>query len=199
MKHFLLLVYSYTNPSTISALSRLRFVAFLQFFVFSSLLWFCTSSSVYGINPSDKSPKKINKKTHSASIGNWVWLDLNKDGIQDEHEEGLNDFVVILYNEKTNQVISTKTKNHPKTGKAGYYHFDGLTSNSYFLVFEIPEGFRVAPKDVNNNKIDAFDSDAYPFSGATDSFYLKVGEKKNNWSTGLCLPLLTDVDTSIEE
>ncbi len=162
-----------------------RFIRFLSPFTVCLFLWFSASIPLSANNPN-------NKKAYSASIGDWVWLDMNKDGIQDDYEEGLNDFVVILYNAKTHQVISTKTKNHPKTGKAGYYHFGDLPASTYFLVFEIPKGFEVSPKDVDGNVNDVVDSDAYPFSGATDAILLKAGEKAQSWSIGLCLPVVTE-------
>lgn len=140
------------------------------------------------------SAENDNVKTYSASIGNWVWLDLNKDGIQDDYEEGLNDFVVILYNEENHHVVSTKTINHPDTGMAGYYHFDQLAAGRYFIVFEIPAGYDVSPKDVANNLYDVLDSDGDPISGATDSICLKAGQKAQSWNIGLCLPALAGTE-----
>lgn len=198
MKNFPYLVRFCTNTSSRVVSSQvfgrrcLSFSRILTLFSFCLFLWLSASIPSLANNNPKNTP--IKSKTYSASIGSWVWLDLNKDGIQDEYEEGLNDFVVILLNKKNNQVISTKTQNHPETGQAGYYCFNGLAASEYFLVFEIPSGFEVSPKDVNNNQTDIIDSDAYPISGATDSIVLKSGEKARNYSIGLCLPVLTNAD-----
>jgi len=173
-----------------------RFVVSIHHFLLFLFLWLCISVSLLGTNPKGKTIPKKNStaKSYSASIGNWVWLDSNRDGIQDKYEEGLNDFVVILYNAENHQVFSTKTTKHPQTGQAGYYCFDRLPKGKYFVVFQIPDGFKVSPKDADNNQNDAVDSDACPISGATDIIDLTIGMKEQRWSIGLSLPTLASID-----
>ncbi|MFK7906944.1 MAG: SdrD B-like domain-containing protein [Chitinophagales bacterium] len=189
-------VRSRTMTTIVISTGYSRSVVSIHHFFLALFLLLCISVSVLGANPNGKNMKvkKQTVKPYSASIGNWVWLDSNKDGIQDRHEEGLNDFVVILCNAETHQVFSTKTSEHPKTGKAGYYSFDRLPEGKYFVVFQIPDGFEVSPKDADNNQNDVVDSDAYPISGATDIIDLTIGGKEQRWSIGLYLPTLANVD-----
>ncbi|MGB1241910.1 MAG: SdrD B-like domain-containing protein [Chitinophagales bacterium] len=189
-------VRSRTIKTIVISTSCSQFVISIHHFLLFIFLWLCISVSLLGTNPNGKTiiTKQNLSKAYSASIGNWVWLDSNSDGIQDKYEEGLNDFVVILCNTKTNQVFSTKTTKHPKTGEAGYYCFDHLPKGKYFVVFQIPDGFKVSPKDAGNNQNDIVDSDAYPISGATDMIDLTVGMKEQKWSIGLCLPTLASID-----
>ncbi len=189
-------VRSRTMTAIVINTSYSQLVIYVHQLLLFCFLWLCISVSLFGTNPNEKNIE-ANKKTsklYSASIGNWVWLDSNRDGIQDKNEEGLDDFVVILCNAETHQVFSTKTTKHPKTGKSGYYCFDRLAEGKYFVVFQIPDGFEVSPKDADNNQNDVVDSDAYPISGATDIIDLTIGMKEQRWSIGLCLPTLVSVD-----
>ncbi len=185
-----------TSITHTSPISYLYNFSFIQKFVFACFLGLLIPIFVFGnqTNNGKNKAKVKNKHTYNSSIGNWVWLDLNRDGIHDEFEEGLNDFTVILYSVKTNQVFSTKTNFHTKTGKAGYYQFNNLPAGKYRIIFEIPEGFEASPKDVDNNRNDILDSDADPISGATDIIFLKNGRKEKSWSIGLCLPTMADVE-----
>lgn len=169
-------------------------LSLIQKFVFACFLGLLIPIIVFGNQANNGKNKTKTKNTYNASIGNWVWLDLNKDGIHDEFEEGLNDFTVVLYSVKTHQVFSTKTGFHTKTGKAGYYQFNNLPAGKYRVIFEIPEGFKASPKDVDNNRNDVLDSDADPISGATDIIFLKNGRKEKSWSIGLCLPTMADIE-----
>ena len=75
-----------------------------------------------------------------SSIGDFVWLDYNKNGLQDVGEFGLNDVGIELLDENGAHVTSLFSKNHPITGLPGYYSFDGLRKGGYTIKFEsLPE------------------------------------------------------------
>jgi len=57
------------------------------------------------------------------AIGNYVWEDLNKNGIQDPNEPAIEDVVVDLYEEGT--LVGTAT-----TNARGLYYFGGLTNTN---------------------------------------------------------------------
>ena len=63
-----------------------------------------------------------------GSIGDYVWIDLNSDGIQDSGEPGLEGITVFLYDENNN-IISVTT-----TDADGYYIFDNLPAGEYTSV-----------------------------------------------------------------
>ncbi|NJO08621.1 MAG: hypothetical protein HC873_02060 [Leptolyngbyaceae cyanobacterium SL_1_1] len=96
-------------------------------------------------------------------IGDYVWIDLNRDGIQQGTETGLNGVMVTLYDSSNNAVESTVTTNDIQ-GKPGYYAFatENLSGN-YSIEFTLPNGFAFSPQNSGNN--DAVDSDVNPATG----------------------------------
>jgi len=85
-------------------------------------------------------------------IGDFVWEDLNKNGIQDAGEPGINGVLVNLYeqdpanlgNPKAEPLAYTRTgDDHP--GLPGYYGFTNLAAGHYFLEFVYPQDYKVTP------------------------------------------------------
>jgi serine-aspartate repeat-containing protein C/D/E len=62
----------------------------------------------------------------AASLGNYVWEDTDKDGIQDGTELGVNGVTVQLKNAAGTILQTTTTSTNPTTGGAGYYQFSIL-------------------------------------------------------------------------
>ncbi len=120
-----------------------------------------------------------------ASIGNYVWIDTNRDGIQNEPiENGLNGIKVNLVDSKGN-VVKTTTTSTDATGSPGYYRFDVIPGD-YKVTFDLttlPEGFKVSPKDAGAN--DSKDSDADPATGMTTLTTLDANENDPNWDLGV--------------
>ena len=71
-----------------------------------------------------------------ASVGNYVWFDANKDGVQDAGETGIPGVKVTLYR-ADGTVVGTTT-----TDSTGYYLFGNLVPDSYYLQFTPPAGFK---------------------------------------------------------
>ena len=96
-------------------------------------------------------------------LGDRVWDDRDFDGIQDVGEPGLIAVTINLLDAGLNQVDTTTSDSD------GRYGFSGLTNGAtYTLEVEVPEGYRLTPKDLGAN--DAADSDAIPASGRTLPF-----------------------------
>ncbi|MDS0964678.1 SdrD B-like domain-containing protein, partial [Staphylococcus epidermidis] len=74
-------------------------------------------------------------KTPKYSVGDYVWEDTNKDGIQDDNEKGISNVKVTLKN-KNGDTIGTTT-----TDSNGKYEFTGLENGDYTIEFETPEGY----------------------------------------------------------
>jgi hypothetical protein len=71
-----------------------------------------------------------------ASVGDWVWLDLNADGIQDSDEPGFPYPIVInLYDYLNKKLLSTFT-----TDETGAYVFEDVVPGQYELEFVLEEG-----------------------------------------------------------
>ncbi len=120
----------------------------------------------------------INECPPVGSIGNFVWMDLNKDGFQDIGEPGAAAVVVRLYNEAGYLMATTITDLN------GNYDFGNtFTGNNYHIVFETPVGYQFTIQNSgsatasNNSKPDA--------SGLTGTFNLPVGGLISNMDAGI--------------
>jgi LPXTG-site transpeptidase (sortase) family protein len=121
----------------------------------------------------------------SASLGDFVWNDLNANGIQDTGESGINGVTVNLYSGTGTLIASTQTSGN------GAYLFTGLTPGSYFVEFIPPVGYVISPQ--NQGADDGLDSDANPTTGITATTTLVAGENDLTWDAGMYqLALLGD-------
>lgn len=73
----------------------------------------------------------------SASIGNKVWYDDNKDGKQDKNEKGVQGIDVFLCDSNGKLLSVTKTDDN------GNYNFTDLDPGKYYVMFEIPKNLGV--------------------------------------------------------
>ena len=90
------------------------------------------------------------------AIGDYVWIDTNRDGVQDDDESPLNDVTVVLYDGDGEELDRTTT-NH-----AGRYIFDNLPAGDYQVGFELTEeqAERYKFTDYTEGEDPAEDSDA---------------------------------------
>ncbi len=63
----------------------------------------------------------------SSTIGDYVWFDDNKDGVQDPDEDGVPGVTVRMTNQATNEVLTQVTN------ADGMYLFSGLDAGTYFV------------------------------------------------------------------
>jgi LPXTG-site transpeptidase (sortase) family protein len=113
-----------------------------------------------------------------ASLGDFVWNDLNADGIQDSGEPGINNVTVRLLDAAGTTTLDTTT-----TDSSGNYLFNNLTPGDYRVEFVLPSGFTFSPQDQGAN--DAVDSDANATTGRTVSTTLSSGESDLTWDAGM--------------
>ncbi|MEL6140971.1 MAG: SdrD B-like domain-containing protein, partial [Bacteroidota bacterium] len=117
----------------------------------------------------------------TASLGDFVFLDEDGDGIQDPGEAGIEGVTVNLKDEN-GTIISTTT-----TDVNGNYSFTDLVPGEYSVQFELPTGFEYT--QVNAGSDEALDSDADPtMNGMTDPVTLSSGETNNDLDAGLYEP-----------
>jgi protocatechuate 3,4-dioxygenase beta subunit len=113
-----------------------------------------------------------------ASIGDFVWRDLNANGIQDAGESGIQGVTVNLYH-SDGTLVGTTT-----TNASGFYSFTGLMPGDYYLVFTKPGAdYFFSPQDQGSD--DTRDSDADTTAGQTMVTTLESGENDMTWDAGL--------------
>ncbi len=112
-----------------------------------------------------------------ASLGDYIWNDLDKDGIQDPNELGISGVTVTLY-DALGKIVATTI-----TDASGYYLFDNLTPGSYIVGVTPPIGYIFSPKNQGGNN--ATDSDVDPTTGLTSTVTIGAGEKNLTIDAGL--------------
>ncbi|PID80423.1 MAG: hypothetical protein CSB19_00085 [Clostridiales bacterium] len=109
-------------------------------------------------------------------LGDYVWYDTNKNGIQDAGEIGVKDVIATLYKKDIsgNYVATGATTT---TNSNGYYEFAGLLNGEYQVKFSnLPVGYVISPTDQGGN--DAVDSDGLNPTGEikdADNMTLDLG------------------------
>lgn len=101
------------------------------------------------------------KNCLKGSLGDYVWKDLDDDGIQDANEPGVKGVIVQLLNGNTGALLSTDT-----TDANGAYGFTGLDSGSYkvkIVLSSVPADCQLtSKKDAGSPNDDTKDSDFNP-------------------------------------
>jgi SdrD B-like domain len=109
------------------------------------------------------------------AVGDLVWRDDNRSGVQDPGESPAAQISVQLLNVDGEVVDSTVT------GPAGRYLFDNLPAGTYSIRFAgVPQEFRLTPTAVGDQRMVDSDPD---YSGMTPPFTLGAGEPNIRPST----------------
>jgi len=124
-----------------------------------------------------------------SALGNYVWNDLNNDGIQNEPlSEGINGIVINLYdNANPGVIFDTYTSRNDPFGNPGYYLFDNFPPGDYFLEFILPAGVAYSTFGPTGSP-DPTDSDINPLDGRTEIITLTTGQYDSTWDGGFALP-----------
>jgi VCBS repeat-containing protein len=120
----------------------------------------------------------------TASIGNFVWKDQDKDGIQDAGELGLKGVVVNLLDASGRKVVSTTTNDQ------GFYQFTDLAAGIYsveiacknFVCGGVLVGWYASPED--QGSAEAKDSDGDRVTHRSDAVKLSAGESNTEVDFG---------------
>lgn len=122
----------------------------------------------------------VTDRVVKASIGDFVWMDSNTNGLQDVGEPGVGGVTVQLYGASSNLLYSTVTATN------GSYVFNGWTGGTYQIRYVIPSNYAFTAKDVGGN--DAIDSDADVVTGWTAAFAVTNGATVTSVDAGLTFP-----------
>ena len=112
----------------------------------------------------------------AGALGDYVWEDLNRNGLQEGGEPGVPNVPVRLYDCNNTLLASTTT------GPTGFYLFTNLPPGGYVVGFGAPATYQYTPAYVGN---DALDSDANPLTGFTTCYPLGSGETNLTVDAGL--------------
>jgi hypothetical protein len=107
----------------------------------------CTNTAVATLTVNNCSPL--------ANVGNFVWFDVNLNGLQDVGEIGVSGMIVQLYNSAGFNVATSFTDAN------GFYTFGNISpGNDYYVIFSKPQGYLFTTQNVggvtapNNSKAD---------------------------------------------
>ncbi|QBB71127.1 hypothetical protein ELE36_12615 [Pseudolysobacter antarcticus] len=126
----------------------------------------------------------------SAALGDFVWVDVNKDGIQNDGPTGLNGVYVRLFTPGADgiprtiddvPVSSTITANGP-TGAPGWYRFPGLAAGNYYVCVTPPPTFVFTTPHIGSS---ALDSDIDPNTQCTAPIALVANQDFPDLDAGL--------------
>lgn len=125
-------------------------------------------------------------KVVASSLGDYVWLDANKDGIQDQGEQPVDGVTVKLSGtDKHGHDVQLETK----TANGGRYLFENLVSGDYEITFVAPDGYEFTLLRQGNDR--EVDSDADPTSGRTGPITiaspipLQADQEDLTWDAGI--------------
>jgi len=122
----------------------------------------------------------------NVNIGDYVWFDTNRDGIQDANEVGFNNVMVKLmtagpdgiFGTPDDVIVATETtSNNPSNTAAGYYLFENVAAGTYqieFMLSSLPSDYTFTlPNQGTDNYLD---SDANALTGRTSTFTVVSGQ-----------------------
>ncbi len=123
-----------------------------------------------------------------SSVGNRVWSDANRNGLQDEGESGVPGVTVNLLDAQGQPVLDLE--GNPMTtvtDDEGYYLFTGVIPGEYIMEFELPENYYgFTEQDVNGEGICGEEnSTADPITGRSPVFTLWPGNSNPCLDAGL--------------
>lgn len=131
-----------------------------------------------------------------ASLGDYVWIDQNGDGIQNESaESGLNGVTVELLNQAGQVISTTQTTDDPISGLSGYYLFNNLTPGSYAVHFVRPQGYLFTTPNASANI--QVDSNANPATGQSAPVTLAAGDYDPSIDAGLIVGQVGSIGDTI--
>ena len=138
-----------------------------------------TTTSTLPSGASTTVPSGTTTTVGSSSIvvgmGNYTWIDADKDGVQDASERALSGVRVTLSNpDGTPALKRDGTPATATTDESGYYFIDNLAPGSYYATFTLPAGYAFTTRSSSTSN-SANDSNPDASTGVTPVFTINAG------------------------
>gem|GEM_PF-863403 len=126
-----------------------------------------------------------------ASLGDYVWIDTNGDGLQNDGPTGLNDVQMFLYTPGNDgvpgtfddvQLGTTLTAMGPG-GQSGWYSFPGLAPGDYYVCMDAPATYSITTPELGGDPTQ--DSNINPATSCSSLVTLAVNEDNPTIDAGL--------------
>ena len=137
----------------------------------------CDDAGVIVLTPGKQALCTVSNNDHFGSLGDRVWLDEDRDGVQGAEEPGLSEVMVQLFDQVGEIITQTVTS------QEGYYRFVRLLPGDYMVGFSLPEGYTFTAQHAVDDA--AIDSDVNPFTGRTGPITLGPSEHLEAVDVGL--------------
>lgn len=155
----------------------------MYYLYISLLLSICTPKTTFTENIENFNDQfRLNEFNNSVveNFGDFVWHDLNGDGIQDLNEPGIPNVEVLLYDEYSDFVQSVMTNSN------GNYSFENVVAGMYYLVFQAPEDYESTFSNTTDSDKDSdiTNSIVNASTNSTDLFEVTQGQDNFNIDAG---------------
>ncbi len=100
--------------------------------------------------PSSSDEPTTSAVADTSTIGDFVWLDADRNGLQDENELGVEGVAVFLLDAAGGELA------RDVTDKFGAYEFAGVAQGSYVIELELPDGYDITnPYQGTDDELDS--------------------------------------------
>ncbi len=129
----------------------------------------------------------------AAALGDFVWLDTDRNGLQDDGPTGVNGVFVELLAPGADGIartaddvlVSTTVTANDASNNPGWYQVPGLAAGNYFVRFAPPPNLEVTLRDAGG---DTIDSDVDPVTACSPVVALGPVESNQTLDMGLVQP-----------
>jgi uncharacterized repeat protein (TIGR01451 family) len=161
-------------------------------FAYNSFAWQATRTDLG--TPLGAEPNKVGTSLGTctaATLGDYVWIDTNGDGIQNDGPTGLNNVQMFLYTPGNDgvagtfddvQLATTQTSMGPG-GQSGWYNFPGLAAGDYYVCMDTPATYSITGTGLGGNP--AQDSDINSATSCSSLVTLALDENNPDIDAGL--------------
>ena len=136
------------------------------------------TTSVFNISPGEHDRDADVGIYKSARIGNRVWVDANRDGVQGVEEEGIENVLVELVDMRDSVCVKSRTDDQ------GLYALGDIAMGDYYVRFTPPFGYRFTRPNRTSDDMDSDVEGRYGY-GTTGALLMYPGDDKMHLDAGI--------------